>query len=130
MKKRILLLIVILILIIGCAEKTEKVAEEKQLLSQDNLQQAIDVVKEIVITASKAEQIADNTMQAVQTVLPVVSVVSDSPVSSSINVVVSTTPQSATVGLKIISVSTTIKLETTTILTQVVSGTASSSVKK
>ena len=36
MKKRILLLIVILILIIGCAEKTEKVAEEKQLLSQDN----------------------------------------------------------------------------------------------
>jgi len=108
----------------------KKVSEAQQLLSQDNLQQAIDVVKEIVITASKAEQIADNTMQAVQTVLPVVSVVSDSPVSSSINVVVSTTPQSATVGLKIISVSTTIKLETTTILTQVVSSTASSSVKK
>ncbi|MEK7680557.1 MAG: DUF5667 domain-containing protein, partial [Patescibacteria group bacterium] len=84
----------------------QKVTEAKEFLSQDNLQQAMDVVREIVNTGNKAENVANNTIQALQNVLPVVTAATESPVSSSINIVVTTTAASKSVmGVTVISVS-------------------------
>ncbi|MFA5061863.1 MAG: DUF5667 domain-containing protein [Patescibacteria group bacterium] len=94
----------------------QQASEGQQLLSQGNLLQAVDKVKVASDATKVSEQIADNTIKTVQTVLPVVSVVGDKGVSSSISAVVitSTPSSSSTVGI-VVSSSTVIILPTSTV---------------
>ena len=79
----------------------------------------MDVVREIVNTGNKAENVANNTIQALQNVLPVVTAATESPVSSSINIVVTTTAASKSVmGVTVISVSAVPSTTTTSTIQQ------------
>lgn len=90
-----------------------KTANEGQvLLSQDNLTQAVDKIKEANTATTQSEKLTDDTLKAVQNVLPVVAVSAEGPVVSSTVVVVTSTPSSS---LSIIlGVSTTVKITTST----------------
>lgn len=85
------------------------VDEGQTLLSQDNLTQAMDKVKEANTAVTQAEKIADDTLKVVQSVLPVIAVVTDEPKISTSSITVSTTSSSI-----ILNVSTTIKISTST----------------
>lgn len=87
------------------------VNEGQILLSQGNLTQAVDKIKELNSATTQSEKITDDALKAVQNVLPVVAVGTEVSVSSTV-VVVTTTPSSS---LSIIlSVSNTIKITTST----------------
>lgn len=94
--------------------ETGKTANEGQvLLSQDNLTQAVDKIKEANAATTLSEKITDDTLKAVQNVLPVVSVVVEViPVSSTLIFVTSTPSSSLSI---ILGVSSTIKITTSTI---------------
>lgn len=101
-----------------------KTASEGQvLLSQDNLTQAVDKIKEANATTAQSEKITDATLKAVQNVLPVVSVSAEVLPASSTIVVVTTTPSSS-LGI-FVNVSTTIKINAST-----TSAIVSSTIKK
>ncbi len=76
------------------------VDEGQTLLSQDNLTQAMDKVKEANTAVTNAEKIADDTLKTVQSVLPVMAVVVVEPKISTTSI--------------IINVSTTIKVSAST----------------
>ncbi len=104
------------------------VDEGQTLLSQDNLTQAIDKIREVNSTTAQSEKITDDTLKAVQNVLPVVSVTTETPVVSSTTVLVTTTPSSS---LSIIlNVSNTIKIVTSTPAIIIPSTTNSTTIKK
>ena len=86
------------------------VDEGQTLLSQDNLTQAMDKVKEANTAVTQAEKIADDTLKAVQAVLPVIAVVVEDPKISTSSITISTTSS----GI-IINVSTTVKMATSTV---------------
>lgn len=86
------------------------VDEGQTLLSQDNLTQAMDKVKEANTAVTQAEKIADDTLKVVQSVLPVIAVVVEEPKTSTTSISVSTTASSI-----IINVSTTVKIATSTL---------------
>ena len=88
------------------------VNEGQVLLSQDNLTQAVDKIKEANAATTQSEKITDDTLKAVQNVLPVVAVAAEGPVVSSTMVVVTSTPNSSL--SRIIGVSSTIKIATST----------------
>ncbi len=93
--------------------QTGKTANEGQvLLSQDNLTQAVDKIKEANAATTQSEKITDDTLKAVQNVLPVVAVTAEVPDASSTIVVVTTTPSSSL--SIIIGVSSTIKINAST----------------
>lgn len=108
---------------------TQQASEGQLFLSQDNLMQAVDMVRVVSDATKVSEQIADNTIKTVQTVLPVISVVGDRGASSSLTAVVitSTPSSSSSVGIVINSSSfalvssiastttSTIKITTSTI---------------
>ncbi len=97
-------------------ETGKTVNEGQQFLSQDNLAQAMDKVKEANAVNAQAEKITDDTLKAVQNILPVVAVAAEGAVV----VVVSSTPviTSSTLNTtslnKIINVSTTVKSSVST----------------
>lgn len=68
-------------------ESGKTVTEAQLLLSQDNLSQAVDKIKTLNATSIQVEKISNDTLKAVQGILPVVAVVADTQltVSSSIN---------------------------------------------
>jgi hypothetical protein len=88
------------------------VDEGQTLLSQDNLASAVDKIKEVNTVTAQSEKITDDTLKAVQNVLPVVAVATDIPAVTSTIVIVTTTPSSS---LSIIlGVSNTVKIATST----------------
>lgn len=106
-----------------------KTANEGQvLLSQDNLTQAVDKIKEANTATTQSEKLTDDTLKAVQNVLPVVTVVADVPVASSSILIVTTTPSSSLNIL--LNVSTTIKITTSTPAAVITSPTSSINTKK
>lgn len=96
-------------------EADQKISESQQLLSQDNFAGAVDKVKEAVDATKKAVRLTDNTKKVAQTVLPVVAVVKEAPLSSTTGIFVTTTP-STTAGMTIVNSSTAIiiKIPTST----------------
>lgn len=96
------------------------VDEGQTLLSQDNLTQAMDKVKEANTAVTQAEKIADDTLKVVQSVLPVIAVVVEEPKTSTTTITVSTTASSI-----ILNVSTTVKISTSTIAAVISSTTKS-----
>lgn len=105
-----------------------KTASEGQiLLSQDNLAQAVDKIKEANAVTTQSEKITDDTLKAVQNVLPVVAVVADPVVSSTLVIVTSTPSSSLNV---IIGVSSTVKINASTTPTIFVSGTIKTTTTK
>ncbi len=102
------------------------VNEGQTLLSQDNLTSAVDKIKEANTATTQSEKITDDTLKAVQDVLPIVAVAAEgsivvSPVASGTPalgggsaVVVLTTTPSSSLSI-IISGSSTIKISTSTI---------------
>ena len=91
-----------------------KTANEGQVfLSQDNLTSAVDKIKEANTATTQSEKLTDDTLKAVQNVLPIVAVVADViPVSSTILIVTSTPSSSLSI---LLGVSSTIKMTTSTI---------------
>lgn len=91
-----------------------KTANEGQVfLSQDNLTSAVDKIKEANTATTQSEKLTDDTLKAVQNILPIVAVAAEVPSASSTVVFATTTPSSS---LSIIlSVSNTIKIVTSTI---------------
>ncbi len=89
------------------------VNEGQMLLSQDNLTSAVGKIKEANSATTQSEKITDDTLKAVQNVLPVVSVATEVPIVSSTIVIVTTTPSSSLSS--ILGVSTTVKITTSTI---------------
>lgn len=102
-----------------------KTVDEGQiLLSQDNLTSAVGKIKEANTATTQSEKITDDTLKAVQNVLPVVAVGTDAPAVSSTFVIVTTTPSSS---LSIIlNVSNTIKITTSTPAIIIISTTTNS----
>src|SRR3989344_4207171 len=102
-------------------EAGKTVNEGQVLLSQDNLTSAVDKIKEANTATTQSEKITDDTLKAVQNVLPVVSVAVVSPAASgtpplgggSTIIFVTTTPSSSLSIL--LGVSTTIKITTSTV---------------
>lgn len=68
-------------------ETGKTITEAQLLLSQDNLSQAVDKIKTLNATSIQVEKISNDTLKAVQGILPVVAVVADTQltVSSSAN---------------------------------------------
>lgn len=97
-------------------ETGQKATETQQLLSQDNLTQAVDTMKQLTSATQQAVQVSDNTIKAIQSVLPVVAVVQSDSTSSALSLTVTTTPVTTTLG-----VSTTVQLGTTTVIKVVTS---------
>ncbi len=90
-----------------------KTANEGQvLLSQDNLASAVDKIKEANTATTQSEKLTDDTLKAVQNVLPVIAVNAEGPVVSSTIIIVTTTPSSSLSIL--LNVSNTIKIATST----------------
>ncbi len=97
------------------AETGKTVTEGQEFLSQDNLTLAVGKVKEANAVIAQTEKITDDTLKAVQNILPVVAVASEGvAIASSSIIIVTTTPITSSSG-KIITVSTTIKVTTSTI---------------
>lgn len=101
------------------------VDEGQTLLSQNNLTEALDKVKEANTAVTQAEKIADDTLKAVQSVLPVIAVVADEPKTSTTSITVSTTASSI-----IINVSTTVKIVTSTLPAVISSSTKSATTSR
>ena len=100
-------------------ETDKKAVEVKQFLTDGNLAKAMNVAKEASNTAKEAEQISDNTIKSVQTVLPVVAVVKEeikenqiSVGSTTVKILINTTTLLNTVTT---SASATVKTTTTSI---------------
>src|SRR3989344_3499963 len=93
------------------------VNEGQVFLSQDNLISAVDKIKEANTATTQSEKITDDTLKAVQNVLPVVTVVSPAtgtqPLGGGSTVVIVTTTPSSSLSI-ILSVSTTVKIATST----------------
>ena len=70
----------------AAATVDQKVTEAKQLLNQDDLTKALNKIKEVSQVTKEAEKISDASVQSIQNVLPIVSVV-----KTDIDGVVSTT---------------------------------------
>ena len=106
-----------------------KTASEGQvLLSQDNLTQAVDKIKEANAATTLSEKITDDTLKAVQNVLPVVAIAAEGPVVSS-TVIFVTTTSSSSLSI-ILNVSTTVKIATSTPAMVISSTTSLTSTKK
>jgi hypothetical protein len=93
------------------SDADKKVAEITQLLSQDNLAQAVDTMKSAADATKEAEKISDNTIKSVQSVLPVVTVVKETGESPSTSAGMSVTTTPITTGT--LGVTTTDKSSTT-----------------
>jgi hypothetical protein len=91
-------------------ETGKTITEAQLLLSQDNLSQAVDKVKALNATSIQVEKLTNDTLKAVQEILPVVAVVADTQlmVSSSTN---TSSSLSSTLNIDIIVSST--KVSTT-----------------
>ncbi|TSC84709.1 MAG: hypothetical protein G01um101413_93 [Parcubacteria group bacterium Gr01-1014_13] len=103
------------------------VDEGQMLLSQDNLTSAVDKIKEANTATTQSEKITDDTLKAVQNVLPVVAVATDAPIVSTTVVLATTTSSSLNI---ILSVSTTIKITTSTPAMVISSSTGLTTTKK
>ena len=109
-------------------EAGKTVNEGQILLSQDNLTSAVDKIKEANSATTQSEKITDDTLKAVQNVLPVVAVATDVPAVSSTVVFTTTTPSSS---LSIIlGVSSTVKITTSTQAIVIPSSTGSTTIKR
>lgn len=101
------------------------VSEGQVLLSQDNLASAVDKIKEANTATTQSEKLTDDTLKAVQNVLPVLAVGAEGPAVSSTILFTTSTPSSS---LSIIlGVSSTIKITTSTISAVIPSTTKSTS---
>jgi len=78
------------------SDADKKVAEINQLLSQDNLAQAVDTMKSAADATKEAEKISDNTIKSVQSVLPVVTIVKETGETSSTDAGLSVTTSPVT----------------------------------
>ena len=106
-----------------------KTANEGQVfLSQDNLTSAVDKIKEANTASTQSEKLTDDTLKAVQNILPIVAVATEVPNASSTIITVTTTPSSS---LSILfNVSNTIKMVTSTIPVVISSTTKSTNTKQ
>lgn len=98
------------------ADKTA--GEVQQFLSEDNLSLAVDKVKEATDATKEAEKVTDDTIRVAQTVLPVV--VKDQSVSSTLSLIVTTTPVTSILGTSTVirvGTSTLVRVATSTLLT-------------
>ena len=92
-------------------EAGKNASEGQTLLSQDNLAQAVDKIKEINAVNTQVEKISDNAIKAVQTILPVVAVAVDPAVST---IVLSTSTSSTVSVVPATSTTGTVKFVSTT----------------
>lgn len=97
-------------------ETGKTVNEGQQFLSQDNLAQAMDKVKEANAVNAQAEKVTDDTLKAVQNILPVVAVATEGAVVVAVTStpVVTSSTLSTTSVIKVINVSTTTKVNVST----------------
>lgn len=93
-------------------ETGQTVNEGQILLSQGNLSQAVDKIKEANAVSTQVEKITDDTLKAVQGILPVVAVVTDTQYMASSSAT-STIPASSSLNIGV-SVSGTIKINAST----------------
>lgn len=81
-------------------ETDKKITEARDLLTAGDLAKVIDKVKEVTEASKEVEKITDQTLKNVQTVLPIVSVVKDgtaTSVSSTLMIIVTSTPGTPTI---------------------------------
>ncbi|MBP6859469.1 MAG: hypothetical protein KBC69_02525 [Candidatus Magasanikbacteria bacterium] len=91
----------------------ETVSEGQILLSQDNLSLAVGKIKEANAVSTQVEKITDDTLKAVQGILPVVAVAADAPLTASTSIFVTTTPVSSSLSVGV-TTSNTIKINVST----------------
>ena len=103
------------------------VNEGQVLLSQDNLALAVGKIKEANTATTQSEKLTDDTLKAVQNVLPVVAVNAEAPNVSSTVIFATSTP-SSTLSI-LLNVSNTIKIVTST-LSALIPTSTSSTIKK
>ena len=92
-----------------------KTATEGQIsLSQDKLTEAVDQLKKVNATTNQVEQITDTALKTVQTILPVVAVVVDAPITASL----SATSTSTTIPVPVVTTTTsnTVQITTTPVI--------------
>ncbi len=88
-----------------------KTATEGQIsLSQDKLTEAVDQLKKVNATTNQVEQITDTALKTVQTILPVVAVVVDAPITASL----SATSTSTTIPVPVVTTTTSSTVQITT----------------
>lgn len=92
-------------------EAGKNASEGQTLLSQDNLTQAVDKIKEANAATVQIEKISDSAIKAVQTILPVVAATVDPAVST---IVLSTSTSSTVSVVPVTSTTGTVKFISTT----------------